>query len=160
MVNTDQDRRRTTHDPTTQPGSRTDSLMKFHTASLAVITATLVAVGCSSDAEPAAAPTEEAEATAAPEAETPAPDAASDGPTIQIEGFAFSALDPVAPGTEIAVANLDGAQHTLTADDGSFNTGGLDGGATIAITAPAAPGTYAFVCNIHPSMAGSLTVEG
>ena len=122
--------------------------MKLHTASLAVITAALVAVGCSSDAEPAA--------TAAPEAAAPV----ADGPTIQIEGFAFSALDPVAPGAEIAVANLDGAQHTLTADDGSFNTGGLDGGATIAIIAPDAPGTYTFACNIHPSMAGSLTVDG
>jgi plastocyanin len=68
--------------------------------------------------------------------------------------------DPVAPGTEIAVSNVDGAQHTLTADDGSFNTGGLDGGATIAITAPDVPGTYSFVCNIHPSMTGSLTVDG
>ncbi len=132
--------------------------MKLHTASLAVITAALVAVGCSSDAEPAATPaTEPTEETATAETEAPA---ATDGPTIQIEGFAFSALDPVAPGTEITVANLDGAQHTLTADDGSFNTGGLDGGATIAITAPDAPGTYAFVCNIHPSMTGSLTVEG
>ena len=134
--------------------------MKLHTASLAVITAALVAVGCSSDAEPGATPaTEPAEAAAttdAPAAEVPA----ADGPTIQIEGFAFSALDPVAPGTEIEVANLDGTQHTLTADDGSFNTGGLDGGATIAIIAPDAPGTYTFVCNIHPSMAGSLTVEG
>ena len=40
--------------------------------------------------------------------------APADGPTIQSEGFAFSALDPVGPGTEITVTNLDGAQHTLT----------------------------------------------
>jgi plastocyanin len=119
--------------------------MKLRTASLAIVTAALFAAGCSSDAEPAAAPATEATA---------------DRPIIQIEGFAFSALDSVAPGTEIAVANLDGAQHTLTAEDGSFNTGGLDGGATIAITAPDAPGTYNFVCNIHPSMTGSLTVAG
>jgi plastocyanin len=142
--------------PTIHAGSRTDTPMKLHTASLAVITAALVAVGCSSDTEPAATPaTEPTEETATAKTE-----AATDGPTIQIEGFAFSTLDPVAPGAEISVANLDGAQHTLTADDGSFNTGGLDGGATIAITAPDAPGTYTFVCNIHPSMTGSLTVEG
>ena len=130
--------------------------MKLRTASLVVVTAALVAVGCSSDAEPAATESaEQSEATEAPGADAPA-----DGPVIQIEGFAFSSLDPVAPGTEIDVTNLDGAQHTLTADDGSFNTGGLDGGATIAITAPATPGTYGFVCNIHPTMTGSLTVEG
>jgi plastocyanin len=140
----------------THAGSRTDISMKLKTASLTIITAALVAVGCSSDAEPAAAPATEPAA----ETEAPATETTTDGPTIQIEGFAFSALDAVAPGTEIAVANLDGAQHTLTADDGSFNTGGLDGGATITITAPDAPGTYTFVCNIHPSMSGSLTVDG
>jgi plastocyanin len=133
--------------------------MKLQTASLALLTVALVAAGCSSDAEPAAAavtePTKEAITTEAPVTEAPV-----DGPTIQIEGFAFSALDPVAPGTEIVVANLDGAQHTLTADDGSFNSGGLDGGGATTITAPDAPGTYTFVCNIHPSMAGSLTVNG
>jgi plastocyanin len=143
--------------------------MKLRTASIAFLTAALVAAGCSSDAEPAAAPvtepateavTTEAPATEAPATEAPATEAPVDGPTIQIEGFAFSALDPVAPGTEIVVANLDGAQHTLTADDGSFNTGGLDGGSTITITAPDVPGTYTFVCNIHPSMIGSLTVNG
>jgi plastocyanin len=58
------------------------------------------------------------------------------------------------------VANLDAAQHTLTADDGSFNTEGIDGGAITSMTAPDAPGTYAFVCRIHPSMTGTLTVEG
>ena len=133
--------------------------MRIRTASLSIIAAALVAVGCSSDADPAAELTPEP--TAAPAAQ-PVDEAApaSDGPTISIEGFAFAAVDPVAPGAEITVANLDGTQHTLTADDGSFNTGGLDGGATMAITAPDAPGTYTFLCNIHPTMTGSLTVEG
>jgi plastocyanin len=133
--------------------------MKLRTASIALLTAALVAAGCSSDAKPAAtpatAPTEEIATTEAAAAEAPA-----DGAIIQIEGFAFSALDPVDPGTEITVSNLDGAQHTLTADDGSFNTGGIDGVGATTITAPDVPGTYTFVCNIHPSMAGSLTVNG
>jgi plastocyanin len=84
--------------------------MQLRTASLALLTAALVAAGCSSDAEPAAtAPTEDTATTEARTTEAPA-----DGPTIQSEGFAFSALDPVGPGTEITVTNLDGAQHTLT----------------------------------------------
>jgi plastocyanin len=87
--------------------------MQLRTASLPLLTAALVAAGCSSDAEPAAtpatAPTEETATTEARTTEAPA-----DGPTIQSEGFAFSALDPVGPGTEITVTNLDGAQHTLT----------------------------------------------
>lgn len=128
--------------------------MKLRITSLTFLAAALVAAGCSSDAEPKAARVTEPAPEAAP---TEAP---ADGPTIQIEGFAFSTLDPVVPGTEITVTNRDGAQHTLTADDGSFNTGGLNGGSTITITAPDVPGTYTFVCNIHPSMTASLIVEG
>lgn len=136
--------------------------MKLRTTSLALLTVALVALvtaGCSSDAEPAAAPAT-APAKESITTEAPRTEGSVDGPTIQIEGFAFSALDPVAPGTEIVVANLDGAQHTLTADDGSFNSGGLDAGSTITITAPDVPGAYPFVCNIHPSMIGSLAVDG
>jgi plastocyanin len=134
--------------------------MELRFAMLAIVTTVLVATSCSSDAEPdAAAETGTTEAAATTDAPATAfPE--TDGPTIEIEGFAFSALDPVAPGTEVAVANLDAAQHTLTADDGSFNTEGIDGGAITAMTAPDAPGTYAFVCRIHPSMTGTLTVEG
>ena len=129
--------------------------MHIRTTSLAIIAAALIAVGCSSDAEPAA------DTTAVPADSQPSVAPADAGEAnIMIEGFAFSALAPVAPGTEISVANLDGDQHTLTAEDGSFNTGALDGGATASITAPDAPGTYTFVCNIHPSMTGSLTVAG
>jgi len=143
--------------------------MKHVTALLTIAAIALLAVGCSgddesattSDAEPAA---EAAEANAAPETEAsadeaPAAGASATSAVIEIEGFAFSSLGPVAPGTDITVSNLDGAQHTLTADDGSFNTGGLEGNATTTITAPDAPGTYSFICNIHPQMTGSLTVE-
>ncbi len=134
--------------------------MHIRTVSLTIVTVAALTAGCSSDSEPAA---ETAAATEAP-VETEAADApatdASDGPSIQIEGFAFSSLDPVAPGTEISVENLDGALHTLTADDGSFNTEGLAGGASTTIVAPSAPGDYTFVCNIHPSMTGTLTVSG
>ena len=133
--------------------------MRIRTVSLSIVAAALVAVGCSSDAEPTAESTPEpTEAPVAQSAVEAAP--ASERATVSIQGFAFSAVDPVAPGTEITVANLDGTQHTLTAHDGSFNTGGLDGGASIAIIAPDEPGTYTFVCNIHPSMTGTLIVEG
>lgn len=128
--------------------------MKLRITFVAFVAAALVAAGCSSNTEPAAAPVTEITP------EIVATEAPADGPTIQIEGFAFSTLDPVAPGTEITVNNRDGAPHTLTADDGSFNTGGLDGSSTITITAPDVPGTYTFVCNIHPSMTGSVTVDG
>jgi len=135
---------------------REGTRMRIRIASLAIVTAALVAAGCSSDAEPSA----ESESESPRAGGTEAPPPSFDGPTISIEGFAFSALDPVAPGTEIGVVNLDGAEHTLTADDGLFNTGGVGAGTAASFTAPDAPGTYTFICNIHPTMTGSFTVEG
>ncbi|MBV1894196.1 MAG: cupredoxin domain-containing protein [Ilumatobacteraceae bacterium] len=85
---------------------------------------------------------------------------AADSARIQIEGFAFTEAPSVDPGTQIVVSNDDGAAHTLTSDDGLFDTGDISGGASASITAPQEAGTYSFVCLIHPSMTGELTVSG
>lgn len=84
---------------------------------------------------------------------------AAAGPTVTAEGFAFSELT-VAPNAEFTFANADGATHTLTADDGSFDSASVAAGESTTLAAPSTPGTYAFHCEIHPSMAGTLTVEG
>lgn len=70
-------------------------------------------------------------------------------------------------GTTIVFANVGGKPHTLTADDGSFDTGvaapGAEGGkfagsnATITLREP---GTFAFHCEVHAVMKGVLTVKG
>src|SRR5438270_11972524 len=71
-------------------------------------------------------------------------------------------------GSTILFANVGGKPHTLTAGDGSFDTGvvtpGAEGGrfagtnATVTINKP---GTHAFHCEIHPAvMKGVLTVTG
>lgn len=78
---------------------------------------------------------------------------------ISIEGFAFTATGAVAAGSPIAVTNLDSAPHTLTASDGSFDTGTLGQNELGNFAAPAAPGTYEFFCAIHPSMTGQLVVS-
>jgi plastocyanin len=63
---------------------------------------------------------------------------------------------------------VGGKPHTLTADDGSFDTGvvtpGAEGGrfagtnATFTVTKP---GTYNFHCEVHPTiMKGTMTVVG
>ena len=83
--------------------------------------------------------------------------AASAGTQIEISGFAF-ASSPVAPGGSVVAANRDAEPHTVTAADGSFDSGSIGGGLAVSFTAPAAPGTYAFVCTIHPSMTGQLVV--
>ena len=74
----------------------------------------------------------------------------------------------VAAGTTLLVANVGGKPHSLTADDGSFDTGIIDPGAqggrfagkNASVTLNQA-GTFKFHCEIHPAaMKGTVTVTG
>ena len=85
--------------------------------------------------------------------------AAAAANTITIKGFAFTA-PAVTPGATITVKNEDGTTHTVTSDDGSSFNVMVDGGGTATFTAPTKAGSYAFHCNIHHSMTGTLTVTG
>jgi len=79
--------------------------------------------------------------------------------TIEISNFAFSPTSlTVTAGTTVTVVNDDGATHTLTAADRSFDTGHLDQGDRATFT-PGAPGTYTFFCAIHDYMRGTLEVR-
>ena len=55
----------------------------------------------------------------------------------------------------MTVTNDDGTAHTLTADDGRFDTGDLDGGKQTTITIDK-PGKYAYHCDIHNYMTGVI----
>jgi plastocyanin len=57
----------------------------------------------------------------------------------------------------VTITNNDSAGHTFTADDGSFSTGKIDPGASATITFDTA-GTFAYHCDFHSSMKGSITV--
>jgi plastocyanin len=73
-----------------------------------------------------------------------------------IEEFAF--VSPIVrPGATVPIVNRDGVEHTVTADDGAFDIT-IAPGATATFEAPSKPGTYTFVCVIHPSMSGSIAV--
>jgi plastocyanin len=96
--------------------------------------------------DPAPAP------TAAPNVAGAAP------PEITISQFVFSNAT-VPAGATVTISNLDGVEHTVTATDGSFDSGVVASAAAMAFVAPTAPGTYSFVCAIHPSMSGRLTVQ-
>ena len=87
----------------------------------------------------------------------PAAPAAPAGGSLEISGFQFGAAT-VGAGGQVTVSNRDGAPHTVTADDGAFDSGQVGGGTTGAFTAPSQPGTYQFHCEIHPDMSGTLTV--
>lgn len=81
-----------------------------------------------------------------------------DGVSYVVEGFAFAPLT-VAPGQVVDVVDGDAEPHTLTAVDGSFDTGSFDAAEPGRFTAPTTPGTYDFTCTVHPSMTGTLTVR-
>jgi plastocyanin len=94
-----------------------------------------------------------------PPAAPPAPATAretGEPAVIMVSAFAFSATT-VAPGSTVRVVNHDTVEHTVTADDGSFDVF-VEPGAEATFTAPDSPGAFAFTCQVHPSMTGVLTV--
>ena len=80
------------------------------------------------------------------------------GSAVTAKDFEFTGAT-VAGGAEVTFENQDDTPHTMTADDGAFDTGNVAGGSSEAVTAPGEPGEYAFHCEIHTSMTGTLTVE-
>ncbi|MDX1690600.1 MAG: cupredoxin domain-containing protein [Acidimicrobiia bacterium] len=78
--------------------------------------------------------------------------------SIVIEGFDFGDPITIEAGTEVVVTNADGAPHTFTSDDGLWDSGTITDGEYRRTFDD--PGTYAFHCEIHPSMQGELTVTG
>lgn len=81
--------------------------------------------------------------------------------TIVVSNFAFSpATLTVSAGATVTVRNDDSTAHTVTADGAKvFDTGDVDPGATSTFKAPAKPGSYPYICTLHPFMEGTLKVS-
>lgn len=85
----------------------------------------------------------------------PAADAAA-GVTIQ--NFSFVPASVTVPaGATITWTNQDAAPHTATSVDNSFDTGTLKQGQSATLTF-SKPGTFNYICSIHPFMKGTITV--
>lgn len=79
--------------------------------------------------------------------------------TVDISNFAFSPKElRIAAGTEVIFTNKDEVKHTVTAQDGSFDSGLLDEGATFTHKFDKA-GTYDIFCKPHPFMKATIVVE-
>lgn len=121
----------------------------------------LIAGVTSTDDAPASPPAA-APAASGGAATTAAPadgggEAAAEVP-VNIADFAYAPADAqVGVGGTVVWTNQDGFAHTVTAGDGSFDSGDLDQGATFSFTFPAA-GTFTYTCTIHPSMTASVVV--
>jgi plastocyanin len=83
---------------------------------------------------------------------------AQESAAVSIVDFAFEpATLEVAAGTTVTWTNNGSAPHTVTADDGSFDSGELAPGASFSFTFESA-GSVAYHCNIHPQMTATITV--
>ena len=78
--------------------------------------------------------------------------------TLEIKGLAFGPVT-AGRGGRVSVQSRDGVPHTVTADNGAFDSGRIGPNGTATIVAPAAPGSYRFTCLIHPQMVGTLVVR-
>jgi plastocyanin len=80
--------------------------------------------------------------------------------TVSIHDFSFDPAQTTVSGATVVMwSNDDGVAHTVTADDGSFDSGTLNPGDTFAVMFEGS-GTVPYHCEIHPSMMGSVTVSG
>jgi plastocyanin len=64
----------------------------------------------------------------------------------------------VEAGTTVMWTNGGQVVHTVTAEDGSFDSGAIESGARREIRF-ARPGSYAFHCTPHPFMRGEVVVR-
>jgi plastocyanin len=88
-----------------------------------------------------------------------APARAAQNYTVDNADFAFvPAALAIAVGDTVTWTNSDPVPHTATADDGTFDSGAMDQGATYSFTFATA-GEFAYTCLYHPEMAGTITVR-
>jgi len=97
-------------------------------------------------------------ASGTPAASASSSSSGSSASAVEIKGFAFSPNSiQVAAGTTVTWTNSDTTTHTVTADDGSFDSGNLDPGKTFSFTFDKA-GTFTYHCAIHPNMKATIVV--
>jgi plastocyanin len=83
--------------------------------------------------------------------------------TVDIKSFAFGpASVTITKGQSVRWTNSDGTPHTVTSGaaptkDGKFDNQVANGGSTTIAFDTA--GTFAYFCNIHPTMIGTVVVN-
>lgn len=114
--------------------------------------------GVKSPAPRTGAPADSAAALEPPAAAARVPPADSVA-EVRIESFAFGTPElRVQAGTRVRWTNADPVQHTVTANDGAFDSGLLDSWSSFERVFEKA-GTYAYHCIPHPFMQAKVIVE-
>ena len=124
---------------------------------LLVLVLSLAACGDDGDSDTATetqTDTETTETTPAPSGE------AVRSAKVEIVDFAYDP-DPVTiqTGGKVIWINRDATPHTATAEDGAFDTGTLEQDKLKSENFKE-PGTYSYICEIHPTMHGTVEVVG
>jgi amicyanin len=112
--------------------------------------------GMSSQAMPGMSSMQSPPASAsATTADSPAPQGAT---AVTITDFKFNPATLTVPvGATVTWTNQDEEPHTVAAKDGSFHSPGMDTHATYSFTFTT-PGSYDYICSIHPFMTGTVVV--
>jgi plastocyanin len=110
-----------------------------------------------SDSVPA--PTTTVPGTPTPNPGTPATPAPPATVSVRLANRAYSpASISIATGDTVVWSNADKDPHTVTERNFAFDSGTFNPGASWQRTFTA-PGTYTYICDLHPSMVGSVTVS-
>ena len=85
--------------------------------------------------------------------------AAASPATVKIDNFAFApATLTITAGTTVTWKNEDDSPHRIGDKNGTFKSAALDTDDTFSHTFTV-PGEYAYICTIHPYMAGTIIVK-
>lgn len=83
----------------------------------------------------------------------------ADTVVVEIRNFAYGTAEvTVRPGTTVVWVNRDQVQHSVTADDGAFDSGLVNPGERFGLTFTE-PGGHAYHCTPHPFMRARVVVE-
>lgn len=79
--------------------------------------------------------------------------------TIAIKDFMFAPVTlTIKAGSQVTWVNKDDEPHTVVSDVGLFRSNAVDTNETFVFKFDK-PGTYRFLCSIHPKMLGTILVE-
>jgi plastocyanin len=79
--------------------------------------------------------------------------------TVTIKNFDFMPMTiTVSAGSTVTWRNDDEEPHTVVSQDGLFRSAAIDGGEKFSFKFTK-PGTYKYVCTIHPRMMGTVVVK-
>lgn len=79
--------------------------------------------------------------------------------TVTIKNFDYSPMMlSISAGETVTWKNLDGEPHTVVSTDGLFRSQALDQNDSFSFKFDK-PGTYKYVCSIHPKMVATVTVK-